>query len=116
MVHVPLLLSSHGFVAVLRNLKWIQVVGAGYNHITETPFWRSIPDSHPIILANATGVHVRSIAEHVIMYILALTHKLPQSHEMNRRDRRWPAFDTFDKSGAHTEALVMPVTCKRKDH
>lgn len=46
------------------NLKLLQCVGAGVNQITETPYWESVPDLSPVVLANSTGIHVPAISEH----------------------------------------------------
>lgn len=103
--HLPHLPKPELIQKRYSKLRLMQLVGAGYNHITQSDFWKSIPEDHPLILANATGIQVRTIAEHVIMYILALTHKLHLSQEMNKKDMLWPSFDTFDPSGLFIREL-----------
>lgn len=90
------------------NLKLLQCVGAGVNQITDTAYWESVPDSSPVVLANSTGIHVPAISEHgqsslprpscmelmekaVMMTVMALYHKLLESTDIARNEKRWAA-------------------------
>lgn len=39
-------------------LKLFQGLSAGYSHITDTPYFKSIPDDADVIFASASGIHV----------------------------------------------------------
>ncbi|KAL8290608.1 hypothetical protein RQP46_002866 [Phenoliferia psychrophenolica] len=86
--HLPSNLTSF---SQTPNLKLLQLVGAGAFQVTNTDFYRSIPEDSPLILSNSTGIHVPAISEHVLMTVMALNHKLMQIHDVNKRERRWMA-------------------------
>lgn len=52
----------------LPRLRWVQLLSAGFNHITTTPVWKN----GGITVTNASGVHATPMAEHAIMCMLML--------------------------------------------
>lgn len=66
-------------------LKWIQLVSAGANQVTNT----AIADSD-ILVTTASGLHGAPIAQFVTGNLLMLVHCLPQLGEI-QRSRHWPA-------------------------
>ncbi|KAL7416269.1 hypothetical protein BDY24DRAFT_379025 [Mrakia frigida] len=71
------------------NLKLIQLSSSGANQLLNTPFWNSIPASHPLILSTASGIHVSTIAEHVIGTSIMLLHQLPRFLLETRNNSHW---------------------------
>jgi phosphoglycerate dehydrogenase-like enzyme len=65
-------------------LKWIQLVSAGANQVTNT----SIADSN-ISVTTASGLHGVPIAQFVTGNLLMLAHCMPQLGEI-QRSRQWP--------------------------
>ncbi|HRI80866.1 MAG TPA: D-2-hydroxyacid dehydrogenase [Opitutaceae bacterium] len=66
-------------------LKWIQLVSAGANQVTNT----AIADSD-ILVTSASGLHGVPIAQFVTGNLLMLAHCLPQLGEI-QKSRHWPA-------------------------
>ncbi|BGP51238.1 hypothetical protein JCM10450v2_007167 [Rhodotorula kratochvilovae] len=70
-------------------LKLWQGLSAGYSHITDTDYFKSIPNSADVIFASASGIHVSTIGEHVLGTVLMLTHKLHYLAVTLWNDKRW---------------------------
>ncbi|GAA5995386.1 uncharacterized protein JCM10292_005138 [Rhodotorula paludigena] len=70
-------------------LKLFQGLSAGFSHITDTDYYKSIPDSADVIFASASGIHVSTIGEHVLGTVLTLTHKLHFLNVTLRNEKRW---------------------------
>lgn len=71
------------------NLKLYQAVSAGYSHITSTDFFKRLPESSPLMFANASGIHVSTIGEHCLATVLMLYHKLHTLAVMLHNEKRW---------------------------
>lgn len=52
------------------NLKLYQAVSAGFSHISSTDFFAGLPESEPLMFANASGIHVSTIGEHCLATVL----------------------------------------------
>jgi len=76
-----------------RNMKWVQITGAGVNQWTKPEFIES-----PIILTNVSGIHARSITEHMFAQLLSVTRALPQAWE-GQKQQEWKHL------GSHVESL-----------
>ncbi|GAA5899574.1 hypothetical protein JCM8208_000595 [Rhodotorula glutinis] len=70
-------------------LKLWQGLSAGYSHLTDTKYFKSIPSESEVIFASASGIHVRTIGEHVLGTVLMLTHKLHYLAVAMHNDKRW---------------------------
>ncbi len=70
------------------DLRWIQLVSAGVDHIRDLPVWES-----SITITAAQGLHTVPMAEHCMALLLALTRQVPQlvqaqhDHEWLHNDR-----------------------------
>ena len=71
------------FLQDAPRLKWVHALSAGVENLLVEGFIDS-----PIPLTNAQGVFATPIAEHVMMMILALAHRLPEMLE-NQSQRNW---------------------------
>ncbi|GAA5909962.1 hypothetical protein JCM6882_008413 [Rhodosporidiobolus microsporus] len=69
-------------------LKLFQGLSAGYGHISDTEFVKSLTDEK-ITFANASGIHVSTIGEHVLGTVLMLYHKLHTIAVMLHNEQRW---------------------------
>jgi phosphoglycerate dehydrogenase-like enzyme len=71
------------------NLRIIQGMSAGVEHLLATPFFKTVPED-AITVATASGVHATNIAEYVIMQSLNAYHKqsvlrsIQASHKWDR--------------------------------
>lgn len=65
------------------NLRWVQVTGAGIGSFPQSPVWGT-----DIALTHASGVAASTIAEHVMMMMLALCRRLPKMQTC-QRDATW---------------------------
>ena len=65
------------------NLRWVQLLGAGCDHLFGTPLMRS-----DIPITTASGVHATPIAEYVLGVILGHYRWLPQSYRAQMH-REW---------------------------
>ena len=80
--------ERENLVKYAPRLRWIQIQGAGVNHLL--PFdW--LPPG--IILTNSRGAHGRRGSEYLIMAILALNNGLP-AMVTNQREGRWQQIHT----------------------
>lgn len=68
------------------NLRFIQGMSAGLEHMLSTPFLTSSPE---ITVASASGVHSTNIAEYVIMQSLNAFHKQSVLREIQQKDQKW---------------------------
>src|SRR5437899_238045 len=77
--------------AAAKRLRWIHHPGTGIDWI------RRIPElaTSDVILTNARGPHVNPMADHVLMLLLALAHRLPELLK-DQEARRWDA-DKYDE-------------------
>lgn len=67
------------------NLKWVQAIGVGYNQFPLAELQR-----RGIRLTNAVGVNASAVSEHAIALILALSRRLPEARD-NQRRKHWRA-------------------------
>jgi phosphoglycerate dehydrogenase-like enzyme len=66
-------------------LRWIQLHSAGVNHLLDTSLWDS-----DVIITTVSGIHVPTLAEYVLMMMLAFAHRLPRMvHYQSRVE--WPS-------------------------
>ncbi|BGP02979.1 D-isomer specific 2-hydroxyacid dehydrogenase [Rhodotorula toruloides] len=70
-------------------LKLFQGCSAGYGHVTDTEYFKSIPEDADVIFASASGIHVSTIGEHVLGTVLMLTHKLAYLNVALHNEQRW---------------------------
>ncbi|BGP19619.1 hypothetical protein JCM10213_008321 [Rhodosporidiobolus nylandii] len=70
-------------------LKLFQGLSAGYSHIEESEFYKTIPEDSEVTFANASGIHVSTIGEHVLGTVLMLYHKLHTMNYVLRSEQRW---------------------------
>jgi len=59
--------------ARVPDLRWVQLHSAGVNHVRGTPLWAS-----DVTITTASGIHAPTIAEYVLMMMLAFAHRLPR--------------------------------------
>ncbi|GAA5880407.1 hypothetical protein JCM16303_003932 [Sporobolomyces ruberrimus] len=71
------------------NLKLYQAVSAGYSHITDTEFFKTLPEKESLMFANASGIHVSTIGEHCLATVLMLYHKLHTLTVLLHNEQRW---------------------------
>lgn len=65
-----------------HKLKWVHCPGAGINELTEIP---ELVDSD-IVVTNARGPHVSPMANHVVLFMLCLAHKMyPQFEDQQKQ-------------------------------
>lgn len=67
-------------LAPARRLRWIQSIGVGYDQFPLEELKR-----RGIRLANAAGVNAQAVSEHAMALILALTRRLPEACDHQRR-------------------------------
>ncbi|MGI9233032.1 MAG: D-2-hydroxyacid dehydrogenase [Woeseiaceae bacterium] len=72
-----------GLAEFAPHLRWIQLQGAGVNHLLPLDW---IPPG--VTLTNSRGAHGERASEYLIMAILALNNGLP-AMTANQRDKRW---------------------------
>ncbi|GAA5826694.1 hypothetical protein JCM11251_002858 [Rhodosporidiobolus azoricus] len=70
------------------NLKLFQGLSAGYTHLEQTEFLKSLKDEK-ITFASASGIHVSTIGEHVLGTVLMLYHKLHTIAVTLHNEQRW---------------------------
>ncbi|GAA5950682.1 hypothetical protein JCM3765_000577 [Sporobolomyces pararoseus] len=70
-------------------LKLYQAVSAGFSHITNTEFFKGLPEKEPLMFANASGIHVSTIGEHCLGTVLMLYHKLNILAVKGHNEERW---------------------------
>jgi D-2-hydroxyacid dehydrogenase (NADP+) len=76
-------LWRNDLVAKAKKLRFIQSIGAGTDQ-----FARDALAAHRIRLASASGVNRRAVSEHVMSLILALSRRLPEARD-NQRKKFW---------------------------
>jgi phosphoglycerate dehydrogenase-like enzyme len=85
--------------AQFPGLRWVQLHTAGVNHLLNTPLWNS-----DLTITTISGIHVPTIAEYVLMMMLALAHRLPRMLDYQTRgewpSRRWRKFVPQELRGA----------------
>jgi Phosphoglycerate dehydrogenase and related dehydrogenases len=62
------------------HLRWIQLESGGVEQLHNTPVWQS-----DVTVTTANGVHAVQIAEHVMMSLLALGHRLPLAQRLQAK-------------------------------
>lgn len=70
-----------GLIVKMTNLKWIQLLGVGYDQVYK---WK-IPTNREFLFTNAGTATARTVAEFVIMGILALYKELPVILEQQKQ-------------------------------
>ena len=84
-----------------KNLKWIACPGMGIDKIV---MHENIKKSN-VVITNAPGTHVTSMADHVIGSIVALTHRFNETFE----DKQKKIWDTEKYSSRITEISKKTV-------
>lgn len=88
-------------LAQALNLRWIQLISAGFNRALREP----IAQSDQVTLTSASGIHARQIANYSLMMILAFNYKLPKMLFFQRRNE-WPKNrDQFTPIDLHRQTL-----------
>lgn len=85
------------------NLDLLQIIVSGTGHITNSPFWRSMPEGAYLRFANATGLQVSSIGEHALAGALMLNHKLNTLVLAAAQEKKW--FDNSRLGGHYVREL-----------
>ena len=70
--------------------RWVHLSSAGYTRY-DTDAFRAALRSRGGVLTNSSSVYDAPCAEHALAMILALARQLPESHDHQRGDRRWPS-------------------------
>ncbi len=65
-------------------LRWVQGHWAGVDHVIGAPLFAS----GKVLLSTAAGVHAINMAEHALMMMLALAHRMPEFFDMMAK-KRW---------------------------
>jgi phosphoglycerate dehydrogenase-like enzyme len=80
-------------------LRWVQLHSAGVNHLLDTWLWRS-----DLPMTTTSGIHAPTIAEYVVMVMLAFAHRLPRMLRYQARAEwpkgRWEKFVPRELRGA----------------
>lgn len=66
------------------NLRWVQGNWAGVDTVIDAPLFAG----GRVLLTTASGVHAINMAEHALMMMLALAHRMPEFFDMMAK-RRW---------------------------
>ncbi len=66
------------------NLRWVQGNWAGVDTVIDAPLFAG----GRVLLTTASGVHATNMAEHALMMMLALAHRMPEFFDMMAK-RRW---------------------------
>jgi phosphoglycerate dehydrogenase-like enzyme len=66
-------------------LRWVQLHSAGVNHVLDTPLWAS-----EVTITTVSGIHAPTIAEYVLMMMLAFAHRLRPMLDYQARGE-WPS-------------------------
>jgi len=69
-----------GLIPLIENLKWFQVMSAGYEHVLSTGLIKS-----PVLLTHAGGVAAEAVAEMVMAFMLGLVKRFPESFSNKER-------------------------------
>jgi phosphoglycerate dehydrogenase-like enzyme len=85
--------------SLVPGLRWVQLHSAGANHLVDTWLWGS-----DVIITTSSGIHATTIAEYVLMMMLAFAHRLRrmvyyQAHAEWPK-RRWQKFVPQELRGA----------------
>lgn len=75
-------------VAAMRNLRFVQLISAGADHVR----FGDLPES--VVVASNPGAYAEAMAEHIVGMVLALAKRLPEHHaELARSefDQRTPS-------------------------
>jgi phosphoglycerate dehydrogenase-like enzyme len=85
-------------------LRWVQLHSAGANHMVGRPWWGS-----DLTITTASGIHAPTIAEYVLMMMLAFAHRLPRMVHHQRQGKwpsqRWRKFVPHELRGATVGVL-----------
>lgn len=80
-------------------LRWVQLHSAGINKLLDTPLWQS-----DVTITTTSGIHAPTMAEYVLMMMLAFAHRLAQMlHYQSRAEwpmQRWEKFVPQELRGA----------------
>lgn len=96
--------GNHNFdPALAPNLRWVQTASAGVNLLLDKELWKS-----EVVITNASGIQVRSMAEWAFSTILAFRHRLPYLRE-RQRQHVWVPTDPLGHSLGDLAGLTMGV-------
>jgi phosphoglycerate dehydrogenase-like enzyme len=84
-------------------LRWIQSPSAGVNYLLDLP---QLVNSD-IVLTNTSGAHGPSIGEHTFALLFALTRRIPESAEAQRK-RHWARVELY-RTGREMRGLTMGI-------
>jgi D-2-hydroxyacid dehydrogenase (NADP+) len=87
---------SDALLSRARNLKWIQSMIAGTNHIEEHPSFQARKE---LILTSSSGIHGPQMSEFAIMFMIAMNRQFPRMvrNQERRVWERWPTRLLYDK-------------------
>ncbi|KDE08648.1 hypothetical protein MVLG_01108 [Microbotryum lychnidis-dioicae p1A1 Lamole] len=105
-------LFNGDFLTMTPKLKLIQTVGSGTTQITDSPFHKSVPEEHPLILANTAGIHATTIGEHALMITLMLLHKILNVDRVIRKEKRWVGPNELGGSGPDAQLFFTELRGK----
>lgn len=77
--------------SLMPNLRFIQLLTSGHDHMRHTPLFSTLPPPHPqrpVPAATCAGVSARAIAQYVVLQVLSWAHQQPRALEVMAR-RRW---------------------------
>jgi phosphoglycerate dehydrogenase-like enzyme len=83
-VEVLYTLSAIPDPSLVPRLRWVQLHSAGANHLVDTWLWES-----DITITTSSGIHASTIAEYVLMMMLAFAHRLRRMVDYQAR-AEWP--------------------------
>jgi len=86
-----------------KALRWIQSPSAGVNYLLDLPELVS----SDIVLTNTSGAHGPSIGEHTFALLFALTRRIPESVEAQRR-RHWARVELY-RTSREMRGLTMGI-------
>jgi len=88
-------------LAYAKHLKWIQLMGAGAEHILKLPSLRS-----DIIITATKGIQAEAISEYVMSYILAFANNL-FAYKNLQKEKNWMRLPRFTLAGRHLAILGL---------
>ncbi|GAA5909971.1 hypothetical protein JCM6882_008415 [Rhodosporidiobolus microsporus] len=76
-------------VTQVPRLKLFQGCSAGYSHLEQSEFFKSLKPSNGMTFANASGIHVSTIGEHCLATVLMLYHRLHTIAIRHHTEQSW---------------------------
>ncbi len=86
--------------SAVPNLRWVQIHYAGIDHVTGNPLLKK-PD---LAVTTLSGAAAPQVAEHAVLMMLALGHKIPELHVFQYKTEwakdRWERFKPLELRGS----------------